>query len=67
MVLPWDQRNNESYRYVIVDLNDDTVVGFAETEDEVIKISMRESLINKRDVEVYESTGFSSWKSNLKQ
>jgi hypothetical protein len=67
MVLPWDQRNSESYRYVIVDLNDDTVVGFAETEDEVIKISMRESLINKRDVEVYESTGFSSWKSNLKQ
>lgn len=67
MVLPWDQRNNESYRYVIVDLNDDTVVGFAETEDEVIKISMRESLINKRNVEVYESTGFSSWKNNLKQ
>ena len=67
MSLPWDQRTQESARYVIVDLAYETVLGFADTEDEVIKIAMKESIVNKREVEVYESTGFSIWKQNLRK
>lgn len=67
MSLPWDQRTQESARYVIVDLAYETVLGFADTEDEVIKIAMKESIVNKREVEVYESTGFSTWKQNLRK
>ncbi len=67
MSLPWDERKSNVERFVVVDVANSEVVGFADSEDEVIKIAMREVILNKKEIEVFESTGFSSWKQNLKR
>ena len=68
MSLPWQEKPpGDAERFIIVNIVDNEIIGFSNDEDEVIKMAMREVTLGKKDIEVYEATGFSAWKRNLKK
>lgn len=53
-------------KYIIVDLDSQQIVDFADTEDEGALKVMKLGFGKQAPVELYEATGFSSWKDGLR-
>jgi len=65
MVLIW-KNVTQSNKYLIIDLDTMEILGTASTEDEGAAQVMKLGFGEKRNVELYEATGFSNWKESLR-
>lgn len=63
-MLPWTP---SEVKYVVIDLNTREIIDFCDTDDQATRKAISESFGKNRNIEVFMSTGFNSWKSGLHQ
>lgn len=65
MALPWQYTTDS--KYLILDIDSNEILGFCDTDDKATRKAISESFGKNRNVEVFVSTGFNSWKNGLHQ